>query len=167
MPIGRHGVQLSGQASVVRMGHTFRSQKNELWSTLGADVAIPIHGSVAETLAGRYSQLHLYAEAARRANFNGIAGRARNWVSLSGEYLTGPWLFDLTATRRWTTDRVLPTQYDHNYTATVQRTVRAVGLVAVSIAQEKFAARQGIYAGVRITRAFATCSRCQARGKAY
>jgi hypothetical protein len=166
MPIG-HGAQLSGQASVIRMGHTFGSQRNELWSTIGADIAIPLHGSVAETLAGRYSQLHLYAEAARRANFTGIAGRARNWFSLSGEYLTGRWLFDLTATRRWTTDRVLATQHDHDYTATVQRSMPVVGLVALSIARENVAGRKGIYTGVRITRAFAACSRCQTRGTAY
>jgi hypothetical protein len=166
MPIG-HGAQLSGQASVVRYGKSFGAQRGEFWSTLGADIAIPLRGSVADTLAGRYSQLRFYAEAARRANFNGVVGRARNFASLSGEYLTGRWLFDLTATRRWTTDRVVPTQYDHLYTATLSHSTPHIGLVALSFAHENVGARRGIYAGVRITQAFNVCSRCLTRGTAY
>lgn len=166
MPVGR-GAQLSGQASVIRMGHTFNSEHNEFWSTLGANVAIPLKGSVADTLSGRYSQLNLYAEAAQRRNFNGFAERNRNYVSLSGEYLTGRWLFDLTATRRWTTDRVLPTQFEHNYTATIQNSARGWGLLAFSIAHENVAGRKGVYGGVRITRTIQLCSRCQMRGTAY
>jgi hypothetical protein len=103
----------------------------------------------------------------RRDNFNGFAGRARTFASLSAEYLTRTWIFDLTATRRWTTDRIDPVQRDHLYTATVSRGVPKVGLVALSGAHERVGDRSGVYAGVRITRTFSTCSRCLVRGTAF
>lgn len=116
MPITT-GTQATFQASVIRFGKSYQAQRGEIWTTLGGDIAIPLHGSLSDTLQGRYSQFRLYIEAARRDNFNGFAGRARNFVSLSGEYLAGQWAYDLTTTQRWTTDSALPTQKDALYTA--------------------------------------------------
>ena len=73
-PIGNWG-QLTYQASVIRYGRSYGAQRGEIWGTLGGDLAIPLHGSVANTLRGNYSQLRLYVEAARRDNFEGFAGR--------------------------------------------------------------------------------------------
>ena len=75
MPIG-HGAQGTFQASVIRYGKSYQAQRGEIWTTLGGDIAFPLNGSLAQTLEGRYSQLHLYVEAARRDNFNGFC-RAR------------------------------------------------------------------------------------------
>ena len=165
-PIGS-GAQLTWQASVIRMGKTYGSQRNEFWSTINGDIAIPIHGSVADTLQDHYGQIHLYAEAVRRENFNGFAGRARSWLSLSAEYLTGPWVFDLTTTQRWTTDRIDPTQQDRIYTTSVGYNFQRQLLATLSIAQEKVADRSGVYAGLRLTKTFSLFNRSQVHGSAF
>ena len=165
-PIG-HGAQLTWQASVIRMGKTYGSQRSEFWSTINGDIAIPLDGSVASTLQGRYSQLHLYAEAVRRENFNGFAGRNRYWLSLSAEYLRGPWAYDLTTTQRWTTDRVDPTQSDRIYTASVGYNFERQLLATLSLAHERVADREGVYAGLRLTKTFTLFSRSLIRGSAY
>lgn len=165
-PIG-HGAQLTWQASVIRMGKTYGSQRNEFWSTLNADVAIPVNGSVLSTLQNRYSQIHLYAEAVQRANFNGIAGRDRNWLSLSAEYLSGPWVYDLTTTQRWTTDRTAPTQRDRIYTLSLGYNFERQLLATLSVAHERVTDREGLYAGLRLTKTFSLFSRSLVRGAAY
>lgn len=166
MPITA-GTQATFQASVIRFGKSYQAQRSEIWTTLGGDIAIPMNGSLADTLGGRYSQLHLYVEAARRDNFNGFAGRARNFVSVSGEYLAGPWVYDLTTTQRWTTDDVLPTQKDTLYTMTVGHDLPSQVLASLSVARERVDDRVGVYAGLRLTKTFTTCARCLTRSHAY
>ncbi|QYE33342.1 hypothetical protein KZX46_00625 (plasmid) [Polymorphobacter sp. PAMC 29334] len=166
MPVG-HGAQATFQASVIRYGKSYQAQRGEIWTTLGSDIAIPINGSVAATLEGRYSQLHLYVEAARRDNFEGFAGRARNYVSVSADYLAGPWVVALTTTQRWTTDRVLPIQNDAIYTATIGHDLSSAILGSLSVAQEHVGDRSGVYAGIRLTKTFTTCARCLTRGRAF
>ncbi len=166
MPVG-HGAQASFQASAIRWGKSYRDERGEFWTTLGGDIAIPLSGSVRSTLQRRYSQLHFYVEGARRANFQGTIGRDRNYVSESAELLTGPWVTDLTATQRWTTDPVMPTQRDSIYTATLGYNFPSQSLVSLSVARERVGDRAGVYAGLRLTQTLTTCSRCQTRGRAY
>ena len=161
------GVQANFQASAIRWGKSYRAQRGEIWTTLGGDVVVPLRNSVADTLDLRYSRLHFYVEAARRENFNGFIGRARNYVTVSGEYLQGRWVADLTTTQRWTTDRVEPTRTDRLYTATLGYNVDAQTLFSFSGARENVGDRAGVYAGLRLTRTFTACSRCQLRGRAY
>jgi suppressor of ftsI len=166
MPIGNWG-QLTWQAGAIRWGKTYQAQRGEFWSTLGGDLAIPIRGSVADTLKGRYNQLRLYVEGARRDNFQGIAGRARTFLSASAEYLLGPWVFDLTTSQRWTRDRILPLQKDEFYSATVAYNLPSVTLLSLSLTHEKVGHRQGFYGGFTITQTLTTCSRCLRKGRAY
>jgi FtsP/CotA-like multicopper oxidase with cupredoxin domain len=166
MPVGHWG-QLTWQVGAVRWGRTFGVQRGEFWTTLGGDLAIPTRGSVADTLSGRYSQLHLYVEAARRANFQGIAGRSRTFLSGSAEYLLGPWIFDLTTSQRWTRDRILPLQKDEFYSASVGYTLPSVTILSASFTHEKVGDRQGVYGGITLTQILTTCSKCALKGRAY
>lgn len=165
-PVGTWG-QLTWQASVIRWGKTYGTQRGELWGTLGGDLVVPLDGTVADTLRGHYSQLHFYVEAARRENFEGVAGRARNFVSGSAEYMTGPWVFDLTTSQRWTTDRTLPQQNDRLYSASVGYTLPSQTVVALSAAREQVGVEKGLYAGIRFTQSFTACSKCIARGQYF
>ena len=126
-----------------------------------------MRGSIAQTLRSEYSQVAFYVEGARRDNFEGVAGRARNWVSGSVEYLTGPWTFDLTTTQRWTTDRADPTRYDRLYSATAGYGLPTNTLAALSLARESIGGRDGLYAGLRITQTLTTCDRCLVKGRPY
>jgi hypothetical protein len=165
-PIG-NGAHLSYQASVIRWGKTYGAQRGEWWTTLGGDLAIPVNGSVEDTLRGRYTQLHFYVEGARRDNFNGFAGRTRQFLSASAEYMYGPAVFDLTTTQRWTTDRVMPLQKDELYTASISYTLPTATLISFSLAHESVAGRSGAYAGIRLNQSFTTCSKCLVKGKAF
>lgn len=165
-PVG-HWAQLTYQASVIRWGRTYGSQAGEFWSTLGGDIAIPLQGSVADTLRGQYSQLHLYVEAARRDNFNGFAGRARTFLTAAAGYSRGPLTLDLTTTQRWTTDRAEPLQKDELYTASLGYTLPSQTVAALSIGHERVGDRQGVYAGLRLTQTFTVCSKCIAKGRYY
>lgn len=162
-PAGHWG-HLSYQAGVIRWGKSAGEDRGEWWTTLGADLVIPLNGSVGATLSGRYSQLHFYIEGARRDNFQGTAGRTRQFLSGSAEYLQGPWVFDLTTAHRWTTDRVQPLQKDTSYTATIAYTLPSQTLLSLSAAHETVGTKKGLYAGLRLTQAFTTCSKCIARG---
>jgi hypothetical protein len=165
-PLG-HWAHMTYQASVVRWGKTYGARRGEWWTTVGGDVSIPLRGGVADTLRGGYTQLRFYVEAARRDNFEGVAGRARNFVSGSAEYMTGPWVFDLATTQRWTTDRSLPTQKDEIYSASIGRTLPSQTVISLSAAQERVANRRGLYAGVRLTQSFTLCSKCIAKGRYF
>jgi hypothetical protein len=165
-PIGYWG-HLNWQASVIRWGKTFGAERGEVWTTLGGDLSIPIGGSVEDTLRGRYSQLRLYVEAARRDNFQGVAGRARDFLSASAEYMRGPWVMDLTTTQRWTTDRLFPLQKDELYTASIGYALPSRTVPAFTVAHEKVGDRQGLYVGLRVTQILTTCSVCVARAPAY
>ncbi|MEO9062764.1 MAG: hypothetical protein ABI277_00395 [Burkholderiaceae bacterium] len=166
MPVGQWA-QMTWQASAIRFGKSFGAERGEVWSTLNGDMAIPINGSVASTLSRSYSQLHFYGEAVRRQNFQGFAGRSRDFLSASAEYLSGSWIFDATTTQRWTTDRVMPLQRDKLYTATVGYKLPSQTIVSFSLAHEEVDHRRGLYAGVRLTQTLTTCSRCLVKGQAY
>ncbi|MDB5475955.1 MAG: hypothetical protein JWP49_1466 [Phenylobacterium sp.] len=165
-PVG-NWAHLNWQASAVRWGRTFRTQRGEVWTTLGADISIPVHGSVDATLRGRYSQLRFYVEGVRRDNFQGFAGRTRQYLSGSAEYMDGPWILDLTTTQRWTTDRINPLQKDELYTASLGYTLPSRTLAAISVAHERVGGERGAYIGVRLTQTLTTCSTCMAKGSAY
>ena len=162
-----HWGHLSYQAGVIRWGKSVGEERGEWWSTLGADLSIPLNGSVADTLSARYSQFHFYVEAARRDNFKGIAGRTRQFLSGSAEYMRGPLVFDLTTAHRWTTDRILPLQKDASYTATIAYTLPSQTILSLSAAHETVGAEKGFYTGLRVTHTFTTCSKCIARGSYY
>ena len=166
MPVGL-GAQMTWQASAIRFGKSSGAERGEIWSTLNADIAVPINGTVDSTLSRKYSQLHGYAEAVRRQNFQGVAGRSRDFLSASAEYLSGSWIFDATTTQHWTTDRVTPLQRDMLYTATVAYKLPTQTIVSFSVAHEEVDHRRGIYAGIRLTQTLTTCSRCQVRGTAF
>lgn len=165
-PLGRWA-QLTYQASIIRWRKTYGAQKGEWWTTLGGDLSIPLRGSVADTLRGHYSQLRFYAEAARRDNFEGAPGRARTFVSGSAEYMTGPWVFDLTTTQRWTTDKAAARQSDEIYSVSVGRTLPSQTVISLSAADEHVADQHGVYAGLRLTQSFTLCSKCIAKGRYY
>lgn len=165
-PLGK-GAQFSFQASAIRWGKTFGAERREFWTTAGADVTIPLTGSVADTLGGHYSHLHLYAEAAHRAHFKGVAGARRSYLTGSAEVLYARWQFDLTTTRRWTTDPVLPLRKDRLYTATLGFNFPSQSLLLLSVADERVGARHGVYAGLRLQQTLTSCSRCFTRGRAY
>jgi hypothetical protein len=165
-PVGHWG-RLNYQAGVIGWGRTYGQQRGEVWTTLGADLSIPVHGTVADTLYGRYSQLRFYVEGARRDNFEGVPGRARDFLSASAEYMDGPWIWDLTTTQRWTTDRINPTQKDELYAASVGYALPSRTVVSFSAAHETSAGRSGAYFGLRLTQTLTTCSVCQLRGPAY
>ncbi len=165
-PIG-NWAQLTTQASVVRYGRSYGAQRGEIWSTLGGDLAVPIRGSVASTLSGDYAQIRVYAEATRRQNFEGSAGRRRDFLSGSIEFLTGHWVYDFTTTQRWTSDRIRPLQKDELYTLTLTYNFPRQTAVALSVANEHAAERDGIYAGLRITHAFSACNRCLMGTRAF
>jgi hypothetical protein len=166
-PVGRWA-QVTYQASVIRYGKSYGAQQGEWWSTLGGDLTIPLRASVADTLRYRYSQIRFYVEGARRDNFEGFAGRTRNYLSASAEYTDGPLVLDLTTSQRWTTDRIEPLQKDELYTASVGYTLPwSQTVAAVALGQEKVADRQGLYAGFRLTQTLTTCSRCLAKGGYY
>ncbi|MEA3080752.1 MAG: hypothetical protein QOD54_420 [Sphingomonadales bacterium] len=166
MPVGNWG-HLTWQAGAIRFGRTYGAQRGEFWTTLGGDLAIPIGGSVADTLSRRYRQLRLYAEAARRDNFQGFAGRSRTFLSGSAEYLLGPWIFDLTTSQRWTRDRILPLQKDEFYSATIAYTLPSQTIASISLTHERVGPRQAFYGGITLTQTLTTCSRCLGRGRAY
>lgn len=165
-PVGTWA-HMSYQASVIRWGQTEGADRGELWATLGADLTVPLRGSVADTLRGEYAQLVFYAEGARRENFEGVAGRARNWLSGSVEYLTGPWTFDLTTTQRWTTGDAEAERRDRLYTTTIGYGLPTNTIIAVSAAHEKIGDRKGLYAGLRLTQTLTACDRCLVRGRHY
>jgi hypothetical protein len=165
-PVG-HWAHLNYQASAIRWGRTYGAQRGEVWTTVGADLSMPVHGSVADTLRGRYSQLRFYVEAARRDNFEGVAGRARDFLSASAEYMDGPWVLDLTTTQRWTTDRIAPLQKDELYVASIGYALPSRTVVTVSGGQETVAGRSGQYFGLRLTQTLTTCSMCLARAAYY
>lgn len=165
-PVGTWA-HMSYQASVIRWGRTYGAERGEVWGALGADLTVPLRGTVSDTLRGEYAQLLFYAEAARRENFEGVPGRARNWVSGSVEYLTGPWTFDFTTTQRWTVDRADPTRRDRLYTANVGYGLPTNTLLAISAAHETIGDRSGIYGGLRITQTLTTCDRCLVRGRHF
>ena len=152
------------QASVIRWGKTYGAERGEWWTTLGADLSIPVRGSVATTLGGKYTQVRVYAEAARRDNFEGVAGRTRQYLSGSAEYMVGPLVFDLTTAQRWTSDRIEPNRKDESYTGTVAYTFPSQTVIALSAAHEKVGDREGLYAGLRLTQTLTVCSRCQPKG---
>lgn len=165
MPVG-HFAQATFQASAIRYGRTYGVPRGEFWTTLGGDVSIPLGNSVRQTLQRDYSQMHFYLEGARRANFKGMPGSDRNYVTEAAEYMRGAWRLDLSATQRWTTDPVLPTQQDRIYTGTIGRNFASQSLVLLSVAREHVADRAGVYAGIRLVQTLTTCARC-ARGSAY
>lgn len=165
-PVG-HWARLNYQAGVIRWGKTFGGQRGEVWTTLGADLSIPVHGSVADTLRGRYSQFRFYIEGARRDNFEGVAGRARDFLSGSAEYMDGPWIMDLSTTQRWTTDRIDPLQKDELYAASIGYALPSRTVVSFSAGQETVAGRSGAYFGLRFTQTLTTCSTCLARSSYY
>lgn len=166
MPVG-HWAHMSYQASVIRWGRTYGAERGEWWATLGADLSIPLRGRVADTLSFHYSQLRFYAEAARRDNFEGVAGRTRDFLSGSAEYMSGPWVFDLTTAQRWTTDRIEPLRKDESYTGTLAYTLPSQTVVSLSAAREKVGDRHGLYAGLRLTQTLTVCSRCALKGRYY
>jgi hypothetical protein len=165
-PVG-HWAHMNYQAGVIRWGKTYGAQRGEVWTTLGADLTMPVHGSVDDTLRGRYSQARFYVEAARRDNFEGVAGRARDFLSASAQYMDGPWILDLTTTQRWTTDRINPLQKDELYAASVGYALPSRTVVSLSAAQETVAGRSGAYFGLRFTQTLTTCSMCLARASYY
>ncbi len=165
-PVGHWG-HLNYQASVIRWGKTYGAQRGEVWTTLGADFSMPVHGSVEDTLRGRYSQLRFYVEAARRDNFEGVSGRARDFLSASAEYMDGPWILDLSTTQRWTTDRINPLQKDELYAASIGYALPSRTVVSFSAGQETVAGRSGAYFGLRLTQTLTTCSMCLAKASYY
>jgi hypothetical protein len=166
MPVGQWG-QVTTQASVIRWGRTHGAQRGEFWSTLGADLSIPLHDSVGDTLSGRFSQLRLYVEGARRDNFSGVADRARTYLSAAVEYRNGPWILDLTTTQRWTVDRVAPLQKDEFYTGSIGYTLPSATILSISVTHEKVGDREGFYAGVTITQTLTALSRWIGKGRYY
>ena len=165
-PVGHWG-HLNYQASAIRWGKTYGAQRGELWTTLGADLSMPVHGSVADTLRGRYSQLRVYVEGARRDNYEGVPGRVRQFLSASAEYMDGPWVWDLSTTQRWTTDRRNPLQKDELYTASFGYALPSRTVVGFSAGRETVAGRSGAYFGLRMTQTLTTCSMCLARASYY
>ena len=165
MPIGA-GAQATFQASAIRWGRTYGVRRGEFWTTLGGDITIPLGDTVRQTLQRHYSQVHLYFEGARRANFMGIPGSDRNYVTEAIDYMRGPWSLAFSATQRWTTDPVLPTQHDAIYSGTIGHNFASQSLVLLSVAQEHVADRAGVYAGIRLVQTLTTCARC-ASGPAY
>ena len=165
-PVGHWG-QLTYQASFARFGRSQGAERGELWGTAGADLAIPLNGSVESTLSGRYSQLRLYVEATRRENYEGFAGRTRDYLSLSAELLRGRWLYDLTTTQRWTTDRVMPLEKGELYTGTVGYNLPSQTTVSLSLAHERVADRQGVYAGLRLTQTVTSLSKALLKGRYF
>jgi FtsP/CotA-like multicopper oxidase with cupredoxin domain len=165
-PVG-NWAHLTWQASVIRWGRSYAAERSEFWSTLGADLTIPVRGSVDDTLRGRYAQWRLYVEGARRNNFQGVAGRARNFLSGAAEFRSGPWIADLTTTHRWTIDRVNPLQKDEFYTASLGYTLRSQTVPAISLTHERVGPVQGTYFGITITQTLTTCSRCTPKGRGY
>lgn len=165
-PVG-HGAQLSLQASAIRFGRSSGAERGEFWSTVGGDIAIPLGGSVADTLAGRYSQLRLYVEAANRKSFKGVAHSDRTYLTGSAQLMAGLWQIDATTTQRWTTDPIQPLRKDELYTGTVGYQFPTQSLVLLSVASEKVGDRHGIYAGIRLQQTLTTCSKCLTRGRAY
>lgn len=161
-----HGAQATFQASAIRWGRTFGVPRGEFWTTLGGDVSIPLGNSVRRTLQRKYAQVHLYVEGARRANSGGMPGRNRNFLTEAGELIQGPWQVDLSATQRWTTDPLVPTQQDRIYTGTIGRSFASQSTVLLSVARERVADRTGVYAGIRLVQTLTSCSRC-ASGRAY
>ncbi len=166
MPVS-HWAQLSWQASAIRFDRSVGAQRGEFWTTLNGDLAIPIDSSILSTLAREYTQLHLYAEGVRRDNFQGFAGRARDFLSASAELLSGSWVLDATTTQRWTTDRVNPLQRDKLYTLAVGYKFPSQTILSFNVAHEEVDHRQGVYAGIRLTHTFTACSRCLVIGQAY
>jgi hypothetical protein len=128
---------------------------------------IPISGSVAYTPGGGYSGIQLYAEAARRDNFNGVAGRARNFVTGSVKYLRGPWTMGLTSTQRWTLGGPDGRRNDAFYSASVGYTFRTATRLELSLASERVGDRDGVYAGLRLSQTITTCDRCLLGGRYY
>ena len=160
-PVG-NWAQLDYQASVIRWGKTQGAERGEIWSTLGGNLNIPLHGSVDDTLRGNFSQARLYVEAARRDNFNGVAGRARDYLSGAASYFTGPWQVNLTTTQRWTTDRTAALQRDHLYTTSLSYTLPSRTVLALSVGREDVGGQRASYVGIRITQTLTSCSRCVA-----
>jgi hypothetical protein len=165
-PLGNWS-HFSYQAGVIRWGKAYGEERGEWWSTLGGDLLIPLRWNVADTLRGRYSQLHLYAEAVRRDNFDGVAGRTRTFLSGSAEYMTGRWTLNATTTQRWTTDRVQPQQRDELLSAGIGYTLPSQTFIELSAAHEQVGSQRGLYAGLRITQTFTACSKCMMKGRAY
>jgi hypothetical protein len=165
-PVG-HWAHLNYQASVVRWGRTYGSEASEWWTTLGGDLSIPLDGSVASTLSGRYTQAKVYLEAARRDNFNGFSGRTRTYLTASAQWMRGPLTLDLTTTQRWTTGPAFAKQSDALYTASVGWTLPSQTIAALAVGQERVADRSGVYAGLRLTQTFTLCSKCIAKGRYF
>ena len=165
-PVG-HWAHMNYQLGAIRWGRTFGGQRGEVWTTAGADLSIPLQGSVADTLRGRYSQLRFYVEAARRDNFQGVAGRTRDFLSASAEYMDGPWVLDFSTTQRWTTDNINPLQKDELYATSVGYALPSRTVVTFTAARETVAGQTGAYFGLRLTQTLTTCSVCLARAASY
>ncbi|MDR2214100.1 MAG: hypothetical protein LBE21_10820 [Pseudomonadales bacterium] len=165
-PVG-NWAHASYQAGVIRWGKTFEAEKGELWTTLGGDLVVPLRSGIAETLRGEYSQLHFFLEAVNRDNFEGIDGSSMRFLSASAEYLTGGWIFDLTATQRWTSEPLLPRQTDELYSFNIGYGLPSATNIDFSGAYEQVGGQRGFYYGIRVTQSFGTCSKCMMRGRAY
>ena len=158
-PVG-HWAQLDYQASVIRWGKTEGAERGEWWTTLGGDLSIPLHGSVEDTLRRNFEQVQLYVEAARRDNFEGTAGRTRNYLSGSTSHLKGPWRLDATTTQRWTTERAALLQRDRLNTTSLGYTLPSRAVIALSVSHETVDGGSANYAGIRVTQTFTTCNKC-------
>lgn len=165
-PVG-NWAHMNYQASIIRWGKSYGEDRGEWWTTLGGDISIPVKGTVANTLSGRYSQLKFSAEGARRDNFQGVSGRLRSYLSASAEYLTGPLVIYLTTTQRWTADRIAPLQKDELYTVGLSYTLPSQTTAALSFAHERVGDRRGAYVGIRLTQTLTTASRAIAKGRYY
>jgi hypothetical protein len=165
-PVGHLG-QLTYQASAIRWGRPVDAQRGEFWTTVGADLAVPMRKSVSSTLQGNYSQLRFYTEFARRDNFRGVAGQKRDFASASTEYLNGRWVFGITTTQRWTRSTDNPLQKDAVYTATAGYKFPDQSQLTFSVANETVDSRKGLYMGLRFTKTLTACNRCQIKGSAY
>ena len=141
-PVG-NWAQLDYQASIIRWGKTAGAERAELWTTLGGNLNIPVHGSVEDTLRESFGMARVYVEAARRDNFSGVAGRTRNYLSTAASYLAGPWQFSLTSTLRRTTDHIVDTEHDRLYTTSVGYTFPTRTVLALSVGHEQVGSRGG------------------------
>ena len=157
---------LSYQASYAWLGQGLGDTGVEHRASFGVNANIPLNGGVAETLRGRFSQIRLMGEAVRRWDANGVAGQRMDYLTGAMEYVQGNWVFDLSATGRWTT-YLGQTTADRLAQATIGYNLPMDTTVALGVAYQRTGGVDGLYVGLQLTYTYTSCDRCMILAKHY
>lgn len=167
VPLGARGGALNYQASYASLAKGFGGDGPERRTSVGADVNIPLNWSIAETLSGRFSELRIFAEGVRLNRADGIDGQKRDYLTGAMEYVRGPWVFDFTASERWSDAPFTPRERDTTQSLAIGYSLPSDTFVALGLAHDDVGGQSGTFFGFQLSQAFTQCDRCLIKGRHY